>query len=571
MTINASTAEDRGRTNPLPAQAERTAALGLCLGIAVEILFYGHPLGISVLIWATLCVAALLLAARSYGASAARSSVWLAAPILFFAAMPFLRLEGLSVLLSLAATVGLLLLWVRTFRVGDLFAFGWTDFALTWLLVPLEGWIAPWPVLGTLQQRMLSNRQGRAQAMAILRGVLLAFPILVLLIALLSGADIIFADRVEEALRWLDLERITEWIGRGTVILLSGLFSLGCLVQALRPLGSRRLAGEAEPLVRPFLGFPEATVVLSGVNLVFGLFVAIQFTYLFGGAANITAAGYTYAQYARRGFGELVAVSIISLGLIMALGTWARRDTRRHSRWFNGLSGLLVAQMGVILASALQRLLLYENAYGFTRLRTYTHVAILWMAGLFLAFLVLLLLGRLRRFVLVAAAAALGFTATLNLLNVDRFIVARNAARLAESGELDLSYLLQLSEDAVPALVVLGRTAPAEVREALAPELTCWFAQSELRQYRLAVGTACLAFAPRAALLGMADQMAGHQVWRDRENGWMVEVAGEGKPCLRQMLCTDGGLTWRLTDQPHKSQTGLCGPVSLLAARRPVF
>ena len=540
MTINASTAEDRRRTNPLPAQAERTAALGLCLGIAVEILFYGHPLGISVLIWAALCVAALLLAARSYGASAARSSAWLAAPILFFAAMPFLRREGLSVLLSLAATVGLLLLWVRTFRVGDLFAFGWTDFALTWLLVPLEGWIAPWPVLGTLQQRMLSNRQGRAQAMAILRGVLLAFPILVLLIALLSGADIIFADRVEEALRWLDLERITEWIGRGTVILLSGLFSLGCLVQALRPLGSRRLAGEAEPLVRPFLGFPEATVVLSGVNLVFGLFVAIQFTYLFGGAANITAAGYTYAQYARRGFGELVAVSIISLGLIMALGTWARRDTRQHSRWFNGLSGLLVAQMGVILASALQRLLLYENAYGFTRLRTYTHVAILWMAGLFLAFLVLLLLGRLRRFVLVAAAAALGFTATLNLLNVDGFIVARNAARLAQSGELDLSYLLQLSEDAVPALVELGRTAPAEVREALVPELTCWFAQSELRQYGWPSAHLSRLRA-RAALLSMADQMAGHQVWRDREKGWMVEVAGEGQPCLRQMLMPTGG------------------------------
>ena len=540
MTINASTAEDRGRTNPLPAQAERTAALGLCLGIAVEILFYGHPLGISVLIWAALCVAALLLAARSYGASAARSSAWLAAPILFFAAMPFLRREGLSVLLSLAATVGLLLLWVRTFRVGDLFAFGWTDFALTWLLVPLEGWIAPWPVLGTLQQRMLSNRQGRAQAMAILRGVLLAFPILVLLIALLSGADIIFADRVEEALRWLDLERITEWIGRGTVILLSGLFSLGCLVQALRPLGSRRLAGEAEPLVRPSLGFPEATVVLSGVNLVFGLFVAIQFTYLFGGAANITAAGYTYAQYARRGFGELVAVSIISLGLIMALGTWARRDTRRHSRWFNGLSGLLVAQMGVILASALQRLLLYENAYGFTRLRTYTHVAILWMAGLFLAFLVLLLLGRLRRFVLVAAAAALGFTATLNLLNVDGFIVARNAARLAQSGELDLSYLLQLSEDAVPALVELGRTAPAEVREALVPELTCWFAQSELRQYSWPSAHLSRLRA-RGAMLSMTDQMAGHQVWRDREKGWMVEVAGEGQPCLRQMLMPTGG------------------------------
>jgi hypothetical protein len=271
------------------------------------------------------------------------------------------------------------------------------------------------------------------------------------------------------------------------------------------------------------------------VNLVFALFVAIQFTYLFGGASNITAAGYTYAEYARRGFGELVAVGVISLGLILALGTCVRREARRHRLWFNGLSGLLVAQMGVILASALQRLLLYEGAYGFTQLRTYTHVAILWMAGLFLAFLVLLLAERLPRFALAAAVAALGFTASLNLMNVDGFIVQRNAARLAHTGEIDLDYLLQLSEDAVPALVDLARAAPAEVQQTLNPELACWLAQSGMQQ----VGwpsTHLGRLRARTALMGMADQMAGHPVWWDNREGWMVEVGGEGQPCLRQSV-----------------------------------
>lgn len=513
--------------------AGRLAALGLALGIAVEVLFYGHPLGVSVVIWAALCVAALLLAARASEIQPARAGAWLAAPILFFAALPFLRLEVLSVLLSLAATVGLLFVWVRTFRVGDLAGFGWTDFALAWLLTALEGWAAPWPILGTVQQPMLRDRQGRAQVMAIARGVILAFPILVLLIALLSGADVIFADRIKDALRWFDLERIVDWIGRGTFIVLAGLFSLGCLVLALRPAEYRRRAGAAEPLVRPFLGFSEAAVVLIGVNLVFGLFVAIQFTYLFGGSSNITAAGYTYAEYARRGFGELVAVAVISLGLILALGTCVRREERRQRRWFHGLSGLLVAQMGVILASALQRLLLYEGAYGFTQLRTYTHVAIFWMAGLFLAFLILLLAERLSRFALLAAAAALGFTASLNLMNVDGFIVQRNAARLAHTGEIDLDYLLQLSEDAVPALVDLARVAPAEVQQTLNPELACWLAQSALERHDWP-STNLGHLRARAALLSMADRMDGHPVWWDTREGWMVEVGGEGQPCLRQ-------------------------------------
>jgi hypothetical protein len=514
------------------AAASQMAALGLGVGIAVEILFYGHPLGISVLLWAALCTAALLLAARLYGVRPARSSAWLAAPILFFAVMPFLRLEGLSALLSLAAVVGLLLLWVRTFRTGDLPGFGWTDFALAWLMVSLEGWAAPWATLGAAQRRLLGDRQGRGQAMAIVRGLLLAFPILVLLIALLSGADIVFADRVQQALRWFDLERIVDWIGRGTLIALSGLFSLGCLVLAVRPPDYRRRAGTVEPLVQPFLGFPEAVIVLAGVNLVFALFVGIQFTYLFGGQGNIHAAGYTYAEYARRGFGELVAVAVISLGLILALGTWARRKSRPQRGWFNGLSALLVGQMGVVLASALLRLLLYEGAYGFTRLRTYTHLAIFWMAGLFAAFLVLLLLHRLDRFALVAAAAALGFTASLNLMNVDAFIVQRNIGRLEQGGELDLTYLLQLTEDAVPALAELARSGPVEVRQALAPELACWLAQAGQRDDSWP-STHRSRLRARVALLGLADQLEGHAVWWERQ-GWMVQVDGHPQRCLRQ-------------------------------------
>jgi hypothetical protein len=235
----------------------------------------------------------------------------------------------------------------------------------------------------------------------------------------------------------------------------------------------RRLFGEKEPVVHPFLGITETSIVLGSVDLLFLAFVMVQFTYLFGGHANITAAGYTYSEYARRGFGELVAVSVLTLGVILVLGTVAKKTELRHKRLYDGLSAFLVVLVSVILASALMRLLLYEEAYGFTRLRTYTHVAIYWMGAGFVVFLILLIANRLRLFAPASAVMAVGFSLTLSAVNVDAFIVQRNIQRFEETKALDVPYLVSLSDDAIPGLVEFARGASQEITGQLLPSLAC--------------------------------------------------------------------------------------------------
>ncbi len=51
--------------------------------------------------------------------------------------------------------------------------------------------------------------------------------------------------------------------------------------------------------------------------------------------------------------------------------------------------------------------------------------------------------------------AGLGFVLTLNVMNMDGFIAAHNIARFAESGKLDVGYLLTLSDDALPTIAPL--------------------------------------------------------------------------------------------------------------------
>jgi hypothetical protein len=152
-----------------------------------------------------------------------------------------------------------------------------------------------------------------------------------------------------------------------------------------------------------------------------------------------------------------------------------KRETTAQRWTFSGLGVLLVALVGVMLFSAFQRLVLYETAYGFTRLRAYTHVFMIWLGVLLAVVVVLDILRKERAFALAAALASIGFALTLTLLNVDGFIVRQNVARAPAGDGLDVPYLASLSSDSVPDLVTEFRdqSLPGLTRDAVGAVLVC--------------------------------------------------------------------------------------------------
>ncbi len=202
----------------------------------------------------------------------------------------------------------------------------------------------------------------------------------------------------------------------GGSIILAGAYALaGAILHAGQKSRDEKLIGVEKPLVPPFLGFTEATIVLGAVNVLFLLFVIIQFQYFFGGQTNIGVEGYTYAEYARKGFGELVAVAVFSTLLFLGLSAVVKRQNQAQRWIFSALGVLLVVLVGVMLVSAYQRLVLYETAYGFTRLRTYTHVFMIWLGALLAVVVVLDLLRKERSIALAMLLAALGFGVSLTI------------------------------------------------------------------------------------------------------------------------------------------------------------
>lgn len=513
------------------------AAFGLA--VLFDQLFWKKPNGISFIIWVTVAMATGLAVAAVEKVRPARRSYLLAAVVLVLGMMTFIRREDLTRSFSTLAALSLLLLMAATLRTGH-----WTSYRLTDYLTAFFRWLGaafarPFDVLRgsspSNPEDSTNNRRGFfKKILPVIRGLALALPVIFILTALLSSADPIFEDQIQNFFDLLRIENLAEYIFRLIYILIFGFIFLGTLLHAILPKKEEAAPDPSQPAITPFLGFTESAVVLVAVDLLFLLFVVIQFRYLFGGQANITAAGYTFSEYARRGFFELVTVAVITLLLYVALAASTKSDTAVHRRTFTILTVLLFVQVLVMLASAWMRLQLYEDAYGFTRLRTYTHIFIPWLAVLLAITILLEILRRRERFALSLLACSVGFVLSLGLINIDGVIVRLNVQRALAGEELDLDYLAGLSNDAVPAMVDLfnNDALPAEVHDGLGVSLACRTA--EMDSANAPVPWTALHYADRTAqrLFNQhASALAAYPVSLDK-NGWrQVEVNEKNRSC----------------------------------------
>ncbi len=284
------------------------------------------------------------------------------------------------------------------------------------------------------------------------------------------------------------------------------------------------------------VGSIESTVVMGSVDVLFAIFVVVQFRYFFGGQANIHLEGFTYAEYARRGFSELVAVACLSLALFLGLSSITRRENARQRGLFTALGIALVLLVLVILVSAFQRLLLYEAAYGFSEVRTYTHIFIIWLGLLLVATIGLEMAQQPRAFALAAVIGALGFGLTLNIINVDAFIARQNVNRALSGGrELDASYLVSLSSDVTPTLAQLFTRPglPAGVKDQLGAALSCrealWRKQADYRPSWPSFHFSD--YAAQQALKGVQPLLSAYPT-SSGPNGPVVKVNGRQQKCI---------------------------------------
>jgi hypothetical protein len=203
------------------------------------------------------------------------------------------------------------------------------------------------------------------------------------------------------------------------------------------------------------LGAVEIGIVLGLMNLLFLSFVVVQVPYLFGGMELVqTTPDFKLADYARRGFGELVAVSALVLPLLLASHWLIRREERFALNLYRMLAATQIVLLFVVMASAVQRLVLLTGnlGYGMTTIRLYPLIFMVWLSIVFIWFAVTVLRGSRQYFAWGALWSAIVMLGATHVLNPDEFIVKTNLALMHQGREFDAYYNSRLSDDALPAV-----------------------------------------------------------------------------------------------------------------------
>jgi hypothetical protein len=383
---------------------------------------------------------------------------------------PFIRL---LIVLSDAMLLGLA---VITLGVAN-----WAELSAKLLVaIPV---LAPVRVIGgtayevTTTPRSFSSPRARS----VVIGTVLSIPLAVILIALLGSADPVISWSTDRIASWLP-----DWSFPPRVLFFAFLL---VLTLGANSIASRQMLPNIPRYpqleAKPTLGVTEQRMMLWSSAVILWLFVLLQTSYLVHSPPAAVGSGVTFAEFARTGFGQLSFAATL-VGAIILFLEYARpvTATERERATLRRLELALIIALELVLISAFRRVILYEQAYGYTTARL---VAQAYMIVMALALVALALEIRRDRisiaFARRVAEIALGVFTLLALWNFEGWIVDKNVDRAQATGKFDALYASRLSSDAIPTLVRRRADIPQPARDTLDMRFACKRVPAERRWF----------------------------------------------------------------------------------------
>jgi hypothetical protein len=286
-------------------RARRLLALALAVGLVAEVVLDGYAIGINVSI-ATLAVRAAAWIVRRPGRALDPVDAWLPATAIVLSLLVAIRADPFVAFLDLAGATAF-----TGAAVAAISGLAVTRRSIG-IVIAIGAWVVESTLAGTARLLVIARparrdapRERPVWLGGVVRGLVLAVPLVVILATLFASADPIFRRTLDDAfgLR-IDLGDLP---GRAVFVLAVAWLVGGPLavaasgIPAIERASLGAAAGSRPLALGRALGTVEALVVLLALDLVVGLFVGLQVAYLFGGLDTLAAAGLSYSDYARRG------------------------------------------------------------------------------------------------------------------------------------------------------------------------------------------------------------------------------------------------------------------------------
>lgn len=288
----------------------------------------------------------------------------------------------------------------------------------------------------------------------VLWGVVISLPLLLIVFALLGSADVVFRNITDKFFAGIQLENILGILFRVGFIFFASyaLLAFLCKKSIKEEVADNRTG---EPVL--------AITVTALLSVVYMLFSGIQIVYLFFGQMELPK-DYTYAMYAREGFFQLLAVSVLNLIIVLVVMSYFKENKVLKII----LTVMSLCTFVMIISSAL-RMIMYIRYYYMTFLRILVLWALLVLFVLFVGVIISIYKEKFPLFqysmvVITLLYIGLSFShpdfiiAKVNVANIsgnDTNVIERTRDDFFQTtaGYQDFYYLSTLSADAAPVLI----------------------------------------------------------------------------------------------------------------------
>ncbi|MGF6950746.1 hypothetical protein QF028_003251 [Neobacillus sp. B4I6] len=282
----------------------------------------------------------------------------------------------------------------------------------------------------------------------IILGIAISLPILFVVLNLLISADSQFEQLIGGIPQWFQVITVERVMRLIVMLILTAAFFGFMQILYNRHMNVIKQKSNEQRIQMD--GIITITVLVI-INAVYLLFTVVQFRYFFSGTLQ---ADFTFAEYARKGFFELLFVTLINLSITVIVLTFVNRATSFMRRATQIMLTILVLSSSVMLSSAFLRLSMYEDAYGFTFTRVLVHSFMIFLVVIFTYTLVKIWVEKLSLFHFYFITSLIYYTA-ITVIDLDKIVVKENMNRYETSGKIDVHYLNNLSYRGVLGLIDL--------------------------------------------------------------------------------------------------------------------
>ncbi|WMJ22401.1 DUF4173 domain-containing protein [Paludicola sp. MB14-C6] len=309
---------------------------------------------------------------------------------------------------------------------------------------------------------MFSNSKSKknGKLKLILLGLIIALPITLVIGGLLLAADSLFENMMSFALKDISSSVVT-FIMQVILGIPVALYLFGLLFSNARKKHQQYIPDESKAKVTKSMRVVPSTILYTAVTpicVLYALFFIAQAGYFLSAFQSYLPEGFSYAEYARRGFFELCVVAILNLFILILLNGLCKWKTEKKPNGLKAYTIILSVFTLMLITTALSKMILYINAYGFTLLRVYTSWFMILLGVIFIIILLKAVFDKINVVKQSVIAFLILFT-ILSFSNIDGLIAKYNVEWF-ETGkieEMDISMLYQLSDSAVPYVIPLTK------------------------------------------------------------------------------------------------------------------